>query len=182
MKKLIFIFLTSVGFVNVSAYTITQNNSDDGIHYTFVGHCDGNGVFQGNSTPSINEAYVCGPKKCFHAKSRDTAIKKACEVTKAETSTKYGYVKSKAYLFKKRTGDGSINWALTPAPGKVPHMDKIVMDSMMGGKYAVPRNADANIKVILLKKYADKKLLQSYWKVKTGSGVFYILDKDIKLK
>ena len=62
MKRLILgisVLLTLVQ--NGFAYTITKINSDDGIHFTFIGHCDGKGVFNGHSTPSLKEAYICGP-------------------------------------------------------------------------------------------------------------------------
>ena len=179
MRRIIIGVLLTI--TTMFGYTITEINSDDGVHFTFVGHCDGKGVFNGNATPSTNDAYICGPiGGCFHAKSKEEGIRKACAMKKA--SAKYGYLKRKALVFKKRNGEGGIIWALTPRPGKIPYMDKVIMDSMLGGKYAVKRNADNNFKIKLLKKYTDKNLLQSYWKAKDKSNIFYILDKDVTIK
>lgn len=182
MERLVLgLLLVGIFSINIFAYTITEINSDNGIHFTFVGHCDGRGVFNGNSTPTLNEAYICGPiGNCFHAKSKEVGIRKACAKTK--TSIKYGYLKKGAHVFNKRKGDGSIEWALTSAPGKIPHMDKVIMDSMLKGKYAVRRNADNNFKIKLLKKYTNKSLLQSYWKARDARDIFYVLDKDVNIK
>ena len=90
---------------------------------------------------------------------------------KISSNEKYGYVKKGALLFKKRKGDGSIEWALSPAPkGKMAHMNKVTLHSILGGNYSLPKNNVANIKVKLLKKFTH------------NNRIVYILDKDIEIK
>jgi len=158
-------------------YTLTDHSSNDGIHYTFTGYCsNGNGTFQGNHTPDIQSAYACGPNGCISGKSKDEVIYKTCN--KKQTRSSYGYIKKGALVFRKRTGGGSIEHALTPEKD-FNRMDSATRDAIFGdGEYDVFKIRSKS-KIKIIKKYHHNISGSNYYKIADSSSIYYILEKDL---